>query len=273
MFNYNNWDIYQLFYVQRKNICCIEVGQTGHHHLHSHTLDTQVWILAMCGVCQHLLAWKKEKEVKQPSSEAGPPNVPKRLDGHELNSHSVLKLPHRCPSPSLPISTLGYTTIYRDYSSLHEMSCSMSGLLSWMPLSALRCIYDKTKTRAKEQMAEVLPDVLPEKFTPLKTRKVEEEKSTQLFVFYVFGEVGDKDPILFFSLDWLVWETLKHNLLALTCSLKKALSTGIRLSWQGQLRLTLSPFMCLYHSGWCLFTASLFVMLPPKEDVCRFTLA
>lgn len=33
--------------------------------------------------------------------------------------------------------------------------------------------------------------------------------------------------------------TLGYNLLVLTCSLKKALSTGIRLSWQGQLRLAL----------------------------------
>lgn len=32
-----------------------------------------------------------------------------------------------------------------------------------------------------------------------------------------------------FSVDWPVWETLEYNLLVLTCSLKKALSTGIRL--------------------------------------------
>lgn len=43
-----------------------------------------------------------------------------------------------------------------------------------------------------------------------------------------------------FSVDWPVWETLEYNLLVLTCSLKKALSTGIRLSWQGQLRLALT---------------------------------
>lgn len=42
-----------------------------------------------------------------------------------------------------------------------------------------------------------------------------------------------------FSADWPVWETLGYNLLVLTCSLKKALSTGIRLSWQGQLSLAL----------------------------------
>lgn len=211
----------------------------------------------------HLL--ENKKEAKHHCSVVGQPNVPKRLDRHELNSHSVLKLPHQCPSPSLPNSTLGYTTLYRDYSSLHEMSCSMSGLLSWMPFSALRSIYDKTKTRLKEHCQTCS---VPQKFTavPFETRKVKEAASFELSVFYLFGEVGDKDPILFFSLDWLVWETLKHNLLALTCSLKKALSTGIRLSWQGQLRLTLSPFMCLYHSGWCLFTASVFIVLPPKED-------
>ena len=32
-----------------------------------------------------------------------------------------------------------------------------------------------------------------------------------------------------FVLDWLVQDTEEHNLVALTCSLKKALSTGIRL--------------------------------------------
>lgn len=58
-----------------------------------------------------------------------------------------------------------------------------------------------------------------------------------------------EDPLCTHSLfgsDWLVWETLEYNLLALTCSLKKALSTGIRLSWQGQLKLT--PTVSLYVS-------------------------
>lgn len=73
--------------------------------------------------------------------------------------------------------------------------------------------------------------------------------------------VGLRDPLWthsLFSLDWLVWETLEYNLLVLTCSLKKALSTGIRLPWQGQLRLALSPFMSLYHSAFCLLTWSVF---------------
>lgn len=75
----------------------------------------------------------------------------------------------------------------------------------------------------------------------------------------IFALVGLRiqwGPYSLFSVDWLVLETLEYNLLALTCSLKKALSTGIRLSWQGQLRLALSLFMslfmCLYHAAVCL---------------------
>lgn len=87
--------------------------------------------------------------------------------------------------------------------------------------------------------------------------------------FSVPWQVREYGPTPFFCVDWLVWETLEYNLPALTCSLKKALSTGIRLSWQGQLRLALTvslyvslslcfccrPFdqffpICVY-STWC----------------------
>lgn len=78
-----------------------------------------------------------------------------------------------------------------------------------------------------------------------------------------------------FCVDWLVWETLEHNLLALTCSLKKALSTGIRLSWQGQLRLALT--VSLYVSlSLCFLSFTLSVLssflLPATSVSCEFFL-
>lgn len=131
------------------------------------------------------------------------------------------------------------------------MSCSVSGLLSWTPLSATK---DKTGDilhveyrsnfatwtwcGGRNAAVNRLERDKMHRDGRLKQLTVPLPRDRGIIGVSVVGLRAHYGPACF-SADWPVWETLGYNLLVLTCSLKKALSTGIRLSWQGQLSLAL----------------------------------
>lgn len=209
------------------------------------------------------LEWLNCTKTVRPQGAVGDqPNVPKRLDSHELNSHKHGQTcAHSCPSPSLGnLVTQHIQGLF--FIAWDELLNEW--LLSWMPLCAQKGASvawqrkDGSGFTCCRNTQWSHADIRNYLSSSTKEQKSKDEELSFLGLFSI--TIGyyycwfilhgrPEDPLCTHSLfgsDWLVWETLEYNLLALTCSLKKALSTGIRLSWQGQLKLT--PTVSLYVS-------------------------
>lgn len=207
--------------------------------------------------------------MKQHSTVGERPNVPKRLDSHELNSHKHRQTcTHPCPSPSLSKPPLSYTT-YTGIT-LHRMRWAARWVAFYRGCPSVLVKHTQGKERADKEKRDSLqrfylllckceqshlknvqdgiwrgsPNADIKNYMPQRAGRQRGRRDSAFYYWCECINCGrSEDPLWthsLFSVDWLVWETLEYNLLALTCSLKKALSTGIRLSWQGQLRLALT---------------------------------